>query len=276
MIIPVPVPVPSSEPGEVEYLVPDLGSDKVYIVSPPSSSTDAGWEIKSVYETKKGWGPRHAVFHTISNSGTSTSGKGEEGELVVYVINEMSSMITGHKILRNPTRLDDPFFEPVSTLPSLDHLPSQSSSEEELQLGSNLKGYEPEGPMETIACGILLLPPSSPEGQAELLVTNRNLPSSISPQHDPWATFPIGPGGAVRAEEGKWVFGAGRHLRGVGVEQPGSAGGDGRRLLIASREGDGFALYRQPPQGRAGWEELGRGLLKDEKAIELPLAVDWL
>ena len=251
-----------------EYLVCDLGSDKIYVVT---YSEESGWGIVSVYETTPGYGPRHAVIKAISSSPAASTVKPDEAEdveLAVYVVNELSCMITGHKVLRNPTRLSTPFFTPISTLPPVDHVSGTGSK-------VDLEGYTPQDPMETIACAILLVPSSSDSetGSQELLVTNRNLPLEISPERDPWSVFPLGPSGEI-VGPGRFYFGAGRHLRGVGLEKR-----DPARLLIASREGDGFTLYQQSKDKReetGGWEELGRGLLKDEKEIELPLAIDWL
>jgi 6-phosphogluconolactonase (cycloisomerase 2 family) len=211
----------------------DLGSDKVYVVT---YSEGDGWNIVSTYETSPRYGPRHAAIRP-SHDGTPA---------LVYIVNELASVVTTHHILSNPTRVSEPVFSPVSTLPE-----------------SMTAGYVPEGPMETIACAILLL--HHPGGQDELIVTNRNLPASISSQLDPWTSFPVSSSGDLGNPE--FHFGAGRHLRGIGYDTR------DQRLLVASREGDGFALYKKDGEE---WIELGTGLLASEGKIEFPLAIDWL
>lgn len=244
------IPIPGDDDKE-EYLVCDLGSDKVYVVTYTEGD---GWKIVSCHETVAGYGPRHAVIKSASGT--------EEGP-VVYIVNELASIVTTHRILRGdgPTRLSPPIFPDQSTLPSKN---------------LDLKSYTPEGPMETIACAILLTP-----SEDKLIVTNRNLPTEISPELDPWVSFDLDPAtgqilASEKAEAARWIFGAGRHLRGIGLEGHRDRKQGGKRLLIASREGDGFTLYEQKEEGAAGWEELARGLLKEEKTIEFPLAVDWL
>lgn len=232
------IPLPRSPQSKrQEYLVCDLGCDKVYVVT---YSEEDGWAIVSTYQTSPGYGPRHAVIRPCSpNDGTPA---------LVYIVNELASMITTHQILSNPTKITPPIFPLTSTLPS-----------------SMTADYTPQGPMETIACAILLI--HHPGSQDELVVTNRNLPSTISPHLDPWTSFPIPLSGELGHPE--FHFGAGRHLRGIGLER------GGKRLLVASREGDGFALYEKKEEG-GGWVELGRGLLRGEGRVELPVAVDWL
>lgn len=199
------------------------------------SETD-GWKIVSTYETTPRYGPRHAVIRPSY----------EETPGVVYIVNELASVVTTHHILSNPTRISGPVFSPISTLPD-----------------TMTQGYAPEGPMETIACAILLL--HHPGGQDELIVTNRNLPASISAEHDPWSSFPLSPTGQLGKPA--FHFGAGRHLRGIGYDTR------DQRLLVASREGDGFALYKK---NGSQWTELGTRLLAGEGKIEFPLAIDWL
>jgi hypothetical protein len=244
------IPIPGDSDKE-EYLVCDLGSDKIYVVTYTEGD---GWKIVSCYETIAGYGPRHAVIKSVSGT--------EEGP-VVYIVNELASIVTTHRILRGdgPTRLSPPIFPDQSTLPSKK---------------LDLKSYTPEGPMETIACAILLTP-----SEDQLIVTNRNLPTEISPELDPWVSFDLDPASgqilaSEKTEAARWTFGAGRHLRGIGLEGLRDRKQGGKRLLIASREGDGFTLYEQKGEGAAGWEESARGLLKEEKTIEFPLAVDWL
>jgi len=86
-------------PGTGEWLVPDLGTDNLYLYR--RSRASAPLALHSVTPSKPGAGPRHAAFHPRLP--------------IVYVIEELTSTITAYALERANGRLNA--LQTVATLP---------------------------------------------------------------------------------------------------------------------------------------------------------------
>lgn len=202
------------------------------------------WKIWNQTNSKPGWGPRHAVVNTI------------DGTSFLYLVNELVNKVTIHRINFDSTsgipRIEGPI-EAYSTLPS-----------------SLAESYVPEEPYESIACTIILH--TTPEGDQQVIVTNRNAREDVRPEGDSVVVFPVSADGTRFNEaEVRHLVGAGRHLRAAAI----TTADDGTAyLMVGARNGNGLTVYSQAKGDGGVWKEVVTGAQVD--GIELPISVNWL
>mgnify|MGYP001581329292 FL=1 len=228
--------------GDQEYWVPDLGGDRVWHVR-----WREGWEVVAGVVCEGGSGPRHGVIHPDGEppahikypNFAHSPAPGSH----LYIVNELSSTLSTFDLGTCPPTL---LPESPSTLPPTLAVTAQTS-----------RG----GPYEMIACAIVLL--TSPSGRHRVLVSNRDIPASLSPDGDMLAEFslealiPAGP---------KFLFGFGSHPRGVQVDP------EAKRVAVLSRGGGGLTMLD------VGEELRKIGLLEGwgSDVLDRPVCAAWV
>ncbi|GAA6051409.1 hypothetical protein JCM3770_000504 [Rhodotorula araucariae] len=227
-----------------DWLVPDLGSDRIWRMRWEGNAVDGVWTVVEAYERPQYEGPRHGVKHPDGKH--------------LYLVNELAASIS------------------VLSLPP-PSWPSPSARFETLASASvlppSLRGVPRADPFDLTPSTILLLAPlaTSSAGKAHtLVVSNRNAPAALAPEGDTLALFSVPTDAPAQLGEPAFVHGAGRHLRGVAAGPP--TGADRERfVLVAGRDEGAMSVYERMADGGL------RGLLAHAlPQVEKPVAALWL
>ncbi|GAA5933827.1 hypothetical protein JCM3775_000296 [Rhodotorula graminis] len=227
-------------PLDGDWLVPDLGSDKIWQMRWVGEAQTGTWEVVREFELEQYDGPRHGV--------KSADGKH------LYLVNELVATVS---VLALPTSSTDE----LSTLSSAPVLPPY------------LRDVARADPYDLIPCTILLLSPlpsAPPNFPSTLLISNRNAPQSLAPDGDTVVSFSVAPDAPAQLGEGAFIHGAGRHLRGMAAGPP--AGDERERwVLVMGRDEGGMSVYEREADGT-----MTRVLANVLGEVEKPVAAVWL
>ncbi|GAA5891628.1 hypothetical protein JCM8208_007349 [Rhodotorula glutinis] len=223
-----------------DWLVPDLGSDRIWQMRWVGEAQEGTWDVVREFEREQYDGPRHGV--------KSADGKH------LYLVNELAATVSVLALPSSPT-------DGLSTLSSAPVLPPY------------LRDVARSDPYDLIPCTILLLSPlpsTSADAPSTLLVSNRNAPLALAPDGDTIVSFSIPPNAPALLGEPTFLHGAGRHLRGMAAGPP---DGDERErfVLVMGRDEGGMSVYERRVDGT-----LCRVLGNVLSEVEKPVAAVWL
>ncbi|BGP51479.1 hypothetical protein JCM10450v2_007421 [Rhodotorula kratochvilovae] len=227
-----------------DWLVPDLGSDRVWRMRWEGNTADGKWTVVEEYERPQYEGPRHGVKHPDGKH--------------LYIVNELAASVS---VLSLPSSSSSPSSAALKTLASASVLPP------------DLRGAPRADPFDLTPSTILFLAPlpSAPaDSPSTLLISNRNAPASLAPEGDTLALFSIAADAPAQLGEATFVHGAGRHLRGVAAGPP--AGEEKERfVLVTGRDEGAMSVYERTEDG--GLKCVLAHVLEEE---EKPVSVLWL